>query len=344
VGNGEQGTRGRGPTQVDVARLAGVSQAMVSYVVNDNPVVSIPGGTRRRILAAIEELGYLPDRAARSLRTRQTLVLACIIPDITNPFYPAFQRGIQDVADERGYDVLTYNTDGAPEKEARCLRSVQQGRVDGVIAVLFHQTAIQLRDLLDRGIAVVRLESGKKEAGAWPLDNLYVDSAAAARAVVTYLIARGHRRIGVIAGRRGPRPARVRGYLQALAEHGIDADARLVREGDFQERGAQWAMRDLLALSSPPTAVFAVNDLMAIGAMVAIRDAGLRVPDDVAIAGFDDIPAAQFVSPSLTTIAQHPERLGGHAAEMLLERLRGATPSHGRCEEMPFELVVRESA
>jgi len=126
-------------------------------------------------------------------------------------------------------------------------------------------------------------------------------------------------------------------------EHGIDADERLVREGDFQERGAQQAMRELLALPTPPTAVFAVNDLMAIGALVAIREAGLRVPDDVAVAGFDDIPAAQFVSPALTTIAQHPEQLGRRAAELLLERLRGVAPGHGRCEEMPFALVVRES-
>ena len=237
-------TWGRGPTQVDVARLAGVSQAMVSYVVNDNPGVSIPAATRQRILTAIDALGYVPDRAARSLRTRKTLVLACVIPDITNPFYPAFQRGIQDAADDHGYDVLTYNTDGDAAKEARCLRSVQQSRVDGIIAVLFHQTAIQLRELLARGIAVVRLESGRKEVGPWPLDNLYIDNVAAARTVVTHLIDRGHRRIGIITGRRGPRPARVRGYLETLAAHGIEADDRFVREGDFQERGAQRAMRE----------------------------------------------------------------------------------------------------
>ncbi|MGH2616557.1 MAG: LacI family DNA-binding transcriptional regulator, partial [Thermomicrobiales bacterium] len=332
-------TRGRRPTQADVARLAGVSQAMVSYIVSETTTVVVPDATRQRILTAIAELGYVPDRAARSLRTRKTLTLACIIPDIINPFYPAFQRGIQDAADHLGYDVLTYNTDGDPEKEARCLRSVQQGRVDGVVAVLFHQTAVALRDLLDRGIAVVRFEAGRKEAGPWPIDNLYVDNAAAARAVITHLIQRGHSRIGVITGRKGPRPARLLGYLRALTEYGIEPDDRLVREGDFQEREARLAMRELLALASPPTAIFAVNDLMAIGALVAIREAGLRVPDEIAVAGFDDIPAAQFVSPALTTIAQHPERLGRRAAEMLLERLNGAAPDHGRSEEMPYELI-----
>lgn len=334
----------RRPTQVDVARAAGVSQAMVSYVVNDNPVVSIPETTRQRILTAIAELGYVPDSSARRLRTRKTLTIAVVIPDITNPFYPAFQRGIQDVAGRHGYDVLTYNTDADPEIEARCLLSVQQGRVDGLIAVLFHQTALALRGLLDRGVAVVRFESVRKEPGAWPIDNVYVDNAAASQTMVSYLIGRGHRRIGLLAGRRGPRPARALGYLQALHEHGLELDDDLVREGDFREAGAQVAMRELLSLSVPPTAVYAANDVMAIGALLAAREAGLRVPEDVAIAGFDDIPAAQYVTPALTTIAQRPEHLGRRAAEMLLERLSGAAPDHGRCEAMPYELIVRASA
>jgi LacI family transcriptional regulator len=337
-------TERRRPTQVDVARSAGVSQAMVSYVVNDNAAITVPESTRQRILAAIAELGYVPDSTARRLRTRKTLTIAVVIPDITNPFYPAFQRGIQDVAGRHDYDVLTYNTDADPEIEARCLRSVQQGRVDGLIAVLFHQTAVALRPLLDRGIAVVRLEAVRKEAGEWPIDNVYVDSVAASRTIVSYLISRGHRRIGLLAGHRGPRPARAIGYLQALNEHGIAMDEALVREGDFREAGAQVMMRELLALATPPTAVYAVNDVMAIGALIAVREAGLRVPDDVAIAGFDDIPAAQYVSPALTTIAQRPEQLGRRAAEMLLERLGGSAPDHGRCEAMPYELIIRASA
>lgn len=336
--------RVRRPTQLDVARFAGVSQAMVSYVVNGNTAVPMAAATRQRIEAAIAELGYVPDSSARRLRTRRTLTIAVVIPDITNPFYPAFQRGIQDVAGRHEYDVLTFNTDADAEIEARCLRSVQQGQVDGLIAVLFQQTALALRPLLERGIAVVRLEATPKEAGAWPIDNLYVDSAAASKELVSYLIGRGHRRIGLIAGRRGPRPARAIGYLQALRENGIELDEALVQEGDFREADARYAMRELLALSAPPTAVYAANDLMAIGAMMAAREAGLRAPEDIAIAGFDDIPAARYVSPALTTIAQHPDRLGRRAAELLLERLSGEAPEHGRCEEMPYELIVRESA
>jgi LacI family transcriptional regulator len=326
-----------------VARLAAVSQPVVSYVLSGDSRAPVAAETRQRVLAAIASLGYVPDHSARSLRRRRTFTLACVIPDITNPFYPAFQRGVQDAADLLGYDVLTYNTDGDPEKEARCLRSIQQGRVDGVVAVLFHQTAVALRDLLDRGIFVVRFEAARKAAGLWPIDNLYVDNAAAARAVIVHLIERGHSRIGVITGRKGPRPARLFGYLHALTEHGIELDDHLVREGDFQESGAQRAMRELLTLPVPPTAVFAVNDLMAIGAVVAIREAGLRIPEDISVAGFDDIVASRFTTPALTTVAQHPERLGRRAAEMVLERLKGMVPDHGRSEEMPYELVIRDS-
>jgi LacI family transcriptional regulator len=316
---------------------------MVSYVVNDRLTRPVSDAARQRILTAIAELGYVPDRTARNLRRRKTLTLACIIPDITNPFYPALLRGIQDVADDHGYDVLTYNTDGTREKEARCLYAAQQGHVDGVATVLFHQTARELRGLVERGIAVVRLEAGRKEAGPWPIDNLYVDNVAAAHAAVTHLIERGHRRIGVIGGPRGPRPARILGYLQALADHGIAPDDQLVQEGDFHESAAEHAMRRLLSLAFPPSAVFAVNDVMAIGALIAMREAGLRVPDDIAIAGFDDIPAAQYVTPSLTTIAQFPRRIGQRAATLLIERLRGDAPDEGRSEEAPFALIARAS-
>ena len=162
----QQRSRKKQPTQADVARRAGVSQATVSYVLNNNTVIAVPPETRQRIQDAIRDLGYIPDRAARSLRTRKTYTLAGVIPDITNPFYPAFERGIQDLADQQGYDLIMYNTDGSAEKEHKSLRSVQQGRVDGLIAVLFHLTAQDLLPLLDMNIAVVRLEATPKQPGA----------------------------------------------------------------------------------------------------------------------------------------------------------------------------------
>ena len=332
------------PTQADVARLAAVSQPVVSYVLGGDPLAPVAPETRRRVEAAIAELGYVPDRAARSLRTRKTLTIAGVIPDITNPFYPAFERGVQDVAERHGHDLIVYNTDGDAGKEARCLAALLDGRVDGVVAVFFHLSARDLRPLLERRVAVVRLEAAPKRTGALALDNLYVDNAAAAHAAVAYLLDRGHRRIGMIAGRGGPRQARQRGYRRALAERGVAVDEGLVRAAPFGEGGGRDAMRDLLAAAAAPTAVFAANDLMAMGALLALREAGRRVPADVAVVGFDDIPAAKLVAPPLTTIAQFPERLGRRAAEMVFDRLAGNAPPSGRSEEMPYELVVRASA
>ena len=336
--------RKRRPTQADVARHAGVSQAAVSQVLNNSAAITIPAETRQRIMAAITELGYVPDEMARSLRSRKSRTIASIIPDITNPFYPAFTRGIQDVAEHNGYDLLIYNTDGMAEKEQKCLRLAQQGRVDGIIGVFFHVRAVDLRLLLERDIAVVRLEVAPQEVGALTLDSIYVNNTNAARAAVTYLIERGHTRIGMLSGRLGPYNARATGYRQALAEHQIPYESDLIRVTDFTETGGQAGMRALLGRSAPPTAVFAANDLMAIGALVTIREAGLRVPQDIAMIGFDNIPAARVVYPTLTTVTQFQEQLGRRAAEMLFERLNNTAPEGGRSVEMPYEIITRESA
>jgi LacI family transcriptional regulator len=332
------------PTQSDVARLANVSQAMVSYVLNDNTSLSIPGETRQRILNAIESLGYQPNRTARSLRTNKTFTIAVIIPDITNPFYPAFARGIQDVADQHVYDVITYNTDGVAEKEQKYLQSILEGRADGLVTVLFHTSAPALFQLLDHNIPVVRLEATRKDAGDRPLDNVYLDNIAAAQTAVQHLIKQGHRRIGMLAGHEGPTSYRLIGYSLTLQECGIAVDQELMQTGDFNEQGGYQAMHALLALQSRPTAVFAANDLMAMGAYLAIKEAGLNIPQDVAVVGFDNIPTAKLVSPPLTTVDQFQQRIGQRAAEMLFERLDGAAPPFGRSEELPHQLIVRASA
>lgn len=336
----------RRPTQADIARLANVSQAMVSYVLNGKAAISVPDETRQRILAAADRLGYVPDKAARSLRTRKSYTIAGIIPDITNPFYPAFERGIQDVAEHHGYDLITYNTDGVAERESKCLRSAVQGGVDGVIIMPYRLSAGDLLPLLRINVAVVVLGRFPTQVGGFPLDSVYVDSVAAARAATTYLIERGHTRIGMIAGAPDTPPARDRmlGYRQALAEHGVALDERLVCSGAVREVGGYHAMRELLTLAPRPTAVFAANDLLAMGAILAIREAGLSVPDNVAVVGFDDIPAARLVWPPLTTIAQFPANLGRRAAELLIERLNGVAPPTGRSEELPYQFVIRGSA
>lgn len=333
--------RGR-PTQTDVARLSGVSQATVSQVLNDKATM-VPAETRQRILAAAEELGYIPDSTARALRVRASNTVAFILPDITNPFYPAVERGVQDVAERYGYDVIVYNADGDEAKERKAIRSVQSRGVDGVIASFFCLTTADLRPLLEHGVPVVRLEPRARRVSDLPLDNVFTDNVKAARTAVDHLVDKGYRRIGMIAGRSGPGPMRLEGFRQSLATHGVKAVESLIVEGDFTEEGGYAAMRRLLRGRRPPDAVFAANDLMAMGALLAMRETGTRVPDDVAVIGVDDIPAAKLISPALTTVRLFQDQVGRRAAELLFERLRGPAPSEGRSEEIPFELVVRET-
>jgi LacI family transcriptional regulator len=184
------------PTQDDVARIAGVSQTVVSMVLNDRSLVTISPETRQRVLTAVDELGYVPDGSARSLRTRKTLIVASLIPDITNPFYPAFERGIQDVADSYGYDLIAYNTDGIRAKELRCLRSVQRARVDGVIATPFQLTAEDFSPLIENGVPVVIFGELVSEPESAPLDSIFVDDYGAAGRLVTFMLDRAPLPIG----------------------------------------------------------------------------------------------------------------------------------------------------
>ncbi|MCA9892170.1 MAG: LacI family DNA-binding transcriptional regulator [Anaerolineae bacterium] len=330
-------------TQGDVAKKANVSQAMVSYVVNNNSSITIPDETRQRILDAMDELGYVPNITARRLRSSKTYTIAGIIPDITNPFYPAFERGIQDVVNQNNYDLIIYNTDGDAAMERKCLESMMQGRVDGIVGVFFHIRAMELINLIEQGLSVVRLEAMPKMPGSVPLDNIYIDNIAASRAAVEYLIGQGHTRIGMLTSKEGPARFREMGYREAMLAHQITIDPELTRIGEYSEDGGYQAMTQLLALSALPTAIFAANDLMAMGAMLAIREKNLAIPDDIAVMGFDDIPTAKLVYPSLSTVAQSQREMGRTAAKMLFERLEGVAPEHGRSQEMPFELIIRDS-
>jgi LacI family transcriptional regulator len=302
---------------------------------------AIPAETWGRITTAARELGYAPNRAAQALRTSRTMTIACIVPDITNPFYPALIRGIQAVTDRISYDVLSVNTDGSPERERHFLDWFRQGRVDGVIGVFFTLTAKDFKPLVDAGVPIVRIESSKKRGGDLAIDDIFVDSHAAAYAVTTYLIGKGHRRIAMVAGRGGPQGVRIEGYRAALAEAGIEP--QVVVDEAFSEVGGTRAAEKILAGADRPTAIFAANDLMAIGVMHALRERQIDIPRDIAVVGFDDISAARLVTPPLTTVAQFQDRMGARAAEILLARLKGNTTSIGTTEEMPFSLIERGS-
>ena len=330
------------PKQADVARLAGVSRATVSQILNDKPGFSVPPETRERVLAAARTLDYLPNTAARNLRTRQTWTISVVIPDITNPFYPEYIRGIQDVAEDAGYDVIICNTDGQAAKERRFLGAMRQGRADGVIGVLWHAGADELRALIEREVSVTLLAPPAPDD--LPIDRLYLDEAKAACHAVEHLLRKGHRKIAMVAGPHGVLAQRVAGYVTALTRAGLSPDVNVVHVADFTEAYGHDAARRLFAAPDRPSAIFAANDVMAMGILLAARESELRVPEDVALLGFDDIPAACLLAPALTTVRQFQYRLGRRSAQMFLERKSGEVSAlHGRVEEMPFELVVRAS-
>ncbi len=330
-------------TQREVAKAAGVSQATVSIVMSRSQAHAIPAQTFEKVMEVARALGYVPNRQAQALKTKRTWTLACAVPDITNPFYPSLVRGVQTIADAAGYDVIVLNTDGSAERERRLLDWSLRGTIDGVVGVFFKVRAADFEPILRAGVAVVRIEAASKRNGSMPIDNLFVDNAAAAAEATRYLLARGHRRIAMIVGSGGPERNRIGGYLQALGE--VGQTPQVVSRGEFNQEGGYRATRDVLQGAHRPTAVFAGNDLMALGAMAAIREAGLSIPDDIALMGFDDTFAASVVSPQLSTVSQRQFSLGQVAAEMLLERLMSLpADAPGRVRQMPFEVVKRQSA
>jgi LacI family transcriptional regulator len=333
----------RRATQREVAQLAGVSQATVSLALAGSATQSIPQGTLDRVLNAARELGYVPNRFAQGLKTSRTMTLACVVPDIANPFYPTLMRGVQIVADQEGYDVIALNTGADAERERRVLEWGLQGRVDGIIGVFFTLRSTDFEPLTRAGLGVLRIEASAKSGGALPIDNLFVDNTAAAIAAVRYLIEKGHTRIAMITGTGGPQDHRMQGYRRTVLEAGLAPNVAV--HPSFDEEGGYRATRDILLAPQRPTAIFAANDMMAIGAMSALREAGLRVPDDMAVMGFDDIFAARVLTPALSTVNQFQHALGQVAARMMLQRLTELPPDMpGRHREMPFEIVQRQSA
>jgi LacI family transcriptional regulator len=330
------------PTQKDIAIAAGVSQAAVSMVLNKTETPSLPAATRARILKLAGELGYQPNHPARVLRSARTMALACVIPDITNPFYPGLVRGLQSVAASAGYDVLIFDTDGRAQGEERATNWLLQGRADGVVGTFFHLRVPQLTTLARKGIPIVRLESQYKPRGPLPIDSVYIDNAEASVAMTRYLIERGHQRITMILAQVGPSARRAFGYASAMRAAGLVPE--FVTDSRYSEQSGARAMGEILSQSRDrATAVFCANDMLAVGAMVAARKAGLSVPDDIAIAGFDDIPVAKLLG--LTTVRQPEFDLGALAAHTLLGRLQpGGLEPTGKSLELKFEILKRSSA
>lgn len=334
-------------TMRDVAKLANVSQSTVSRVLS-GVAEPIPIGkeTRQRVLEAVEQLGYQPNVHAGSLRGQKTRMIAIMIADIANPFYHPIVRAVQDIANAHLYDVMIANSDHTLEGERHFTQSVIRRPVDGIIMTPWHLGDDDLDELIDRTGAMV---AALGQQVHHPLvDITFGNDGQAVYDVVTWLHKRkAHSRIGFI-GVVGPSTAgerRRESYEQALLHAGLDMRADYKQFGYWSSPESGYhAMQQLLALPTPPTAVVVGNDLMAIGAMDAVQQAGLCIPGDIAVVGFDDIPAASWVRPRLTTVAQYPKEMGTHLAQALFERIFGEYSGPARRFEVPCRFIERESA
>lgn len=327
-------------TMKDVAQRAGVSPSTVSHVINETRFVSQQ--LRDRVLHAMSELNYQPSAVARSLRTKRTQVVALVIPDITNPYFPEVARGVQDVAEENEYSVILCNTDRVRGRELRFLKALRGQWVDGLILNPSEVTSGDLQDLQDAQIPVVLIGS---QIDHPDLDVVMVNNVQGAYDAVSHLIDLGHRRIGLVGGQRAASSGeqRFQGYIRALADHDIPVDEEIITEGRFTREGGYESMKRLLALQSPPTAVFASSDVMAIGALMAIQEQGLQVPNDVSLVGFDDIAEASTTTPKLTTVSQPKYQTGEVAAQLLFDRVEGASPGERQKIVLSHQLVIRDS-
>lgn len=327
-------------TQKQVAEKAGVAQATVSLILNGGRE-RVSADTASRVDAAIKELGYQPNRFAQALRTQRTQVIACVVPDLANPFYPSLVVAVQKVARAAGYEVIAIDTEGRAANEQQVIVSAQQGRFDGIVGVFFNLSAADLAPLSHLGLPVVRIEASRKTGGPLPIDDLYIDNEAAAQALTRQLLKLGHRSIAMIAAPGGPQRVRVKGYLNAMAE--ANATPTVIDAPQFTLEGGRDAAGRILADHEQVTAIIGANDLMAIGVMQSLATGGISVPDRISVAGFDDIMASALVTPALTTVAQFQDRLGARAATILLGRLAANDLQPGRTEEMPFGIIIRAS-
>jgi LacI family transcriptional regulator len=323
----------------DVAREAGVSVATVSRVYSGR--VAVSEQTRTRVRAVGARLGYAPHGAAQSLITNRTSTIGVLLPDLYGEFFSEVIRGIDQTARRHGYHLLVSSAHQDPTAMEAALRAMR-GRVDGMIIMSPDLAARSLLVKLPTRFPIVLLNStdGERTAGAITIANFE-----GAHAMVTHLVGLGHRRIAIIRGSEGNRDAaeRLRGYRAALADAGIEPEAELEPGGDFDEHSGYAAAERLLALARRPTAVFAANDSMAIGALSALRVGGLRVPDDIAVTGFDDIPMARYVDPPLTSVHVDISALGERAAHRLLEAMSEPEGGATSDEILPATLVIRAS-
>lgn len=321
----------------EVAHAAGVSVATVSRALSCPEKVS--KSTRKKVQQAIDELKYRPNMLARNFRSARSYSLLVLVPDISNPFFALVIRAIEDRAQQKGYSVLLGDTRDSAKREQDYMRLAETRLADGVIQLRPHSLG-DTPSSESLSFPYINLCA----AQSTPAPSIRVDNALAAEEVVAHFFGFGHRRIGVITGLRDNAHTqdRFEGYKRGLEKQGLAFDPALVAEGNFSMPSGQSAARQFIAMSEPPTAIFCMNDEMAIGAGQCLKDSGLSIPGDVSIVGFDDISYAKYSDPPLTTIAQPAETMGTVATDLLLQLIDGEVLS-AKEYVLPFEFIHRGS-
>jgi LacI family transcriptional regulator len=338
------------PTQADVARLAGVSRATVSYVVNDQTGGKVPISeeTRQRVLDAIAELDYVPDARAQALRSGNTKTIGLIIPDIHNPHFWEMADGVEQEANAAGYHILLSSIPPENKYAEDIFRNLSHRRIDGLVMVpsfIYHSKDAQktLAALLKRRVPIVGMMSDQGEV-SYKIDRVISDYRDITVEVMSHLLSLEHRRIGFIFGIAVPDLGsdRLSAYRESLLSADLPVDPELIVECGPTIEDSYQATRRLLELPSRPTALLAINDFLAIGALRAIKDVNLNVPQDISLVGYDDIPVTKYLVPRLTTASKDGEKIGREATRLLLARLQDPDrpPQEVR---LPARLILRES-
>ena len=323
----------------DVAERAEVSISTVSHVINNSRAVS--DEARQKVEAAMTELGYKPNTLARNLRRQQTQSIGMLVPDSSNPFFAEIARGIEDASFEQNHSVILCNTEGDLEKQTTYTNVLIQNQVAGIVFVAAGISTELVVDLQRRRVPVVVVD---REVPDVTVSTVLTNHYQGGRLATQHLIDLGHRRIACISAgsELSPSSDRVTGYQDILRENGLPIDEALIVWGDFQYESGYRAANELLGLAEPPTAVFACNDLMAVGCISAATARGLHIPEDLSVVGFDDVQLASFTNPPLTTVAQPKREIGALAVQMLMARIKDldALPS---LERLDTHLVIRNS-
>lgn len=327
-------------TIYDVARRAGVSTATVSRVLSNSGHVS--DATRADVTRAIEELKYVPNAMARGLKTQRSGLVALVVPEIVNSFFTTIASGVEHIANAHGLNVILANSDESLNREMAHVEQLVAQRVDGVIVAPVSRSGGHFKSFSERSVPVVIID---RTVEGFPADIVRGDNVRGAMELTDYLLKLGHRRIAFVNGDPGTSTARERyiGFRAAMEEAGVPIDERMVSSGTWWIEDAETRVSELVADGSEFSAIFAANNFMAIGALLALRHYGKRVPDDVALVCFDDVETASQIDPFFTVMAQPPYSMGARAMQFLLDRINGEYDGPQRDLILSPSLIIRRS-